>query len=109
MDIRWQHGFFRLWLAISLLWVVGVSAVAFSDTGIPSLTKSCTMLLEFTLDSTGAKLGPSDVAKCEGVWRENRMKLGASAFGPPVGLLIFGFVFGWIAQGFRNPHKSGIV
>lgn len=80
--------------------------MSLSDTGIPSLTKSCNMLLEFTLDSTGAKLGPADVANCETVWRDNRMKLVASAFGPPAGLLIFGVVFGWIARGFSNSRRA---
>jgi hypothetical protein len=101
--VAWRRGFFRLWVAVSVFWFIGTAIIAFNDTGIPSLTKDCSVLLEFKADSTGQMLGPADVSKCEDVWRNERLKLIATGLGPPVTLLIVGLILGWIMRGFRRP------
>jgi hypothetical protein len=58
MDLR--RGFFRLWIVASLIWIGAVLTVEYRDTAIPSLTKSCSELLSFTLDRTGEKLGATE-------------------------------------------------
>jgi hypothetical protein len=55
--MNWRRGFFRLWIAASVIWTGAIIAMAYRDNSIPSLTKSCSMLLEFSADSDGHKLG----------------------------------------------------
>jgi hypothetical protein len=100
VDLR--RGFFRLWIVASLLWVGGVLAVEYRDTAIPSLTKSCSELLTFTLDKTGEKLGPADVARCDQVWQEERVRIAGEALGPPIAFLLAGVLLAWIVSGFRR-------
>jgi hypothetical protein len=104
MKLTWRRGFFRLWVALSILWIVAATAAAYRDTSIPSLTKGCETLLDFTDEATGQKLSAADVNLCDGVWRDKRLMLAASIFGPPLGLFLFGAVISWIAAGFM---KSG--
>jgi hypothetical protein len=52
-----------------------VLAVEYRDTAIPSMKKSCSELLDFTADRTGKKLGPADVARCDQVWQEERIRI----------------------------------
>jgi hypothetical protein len=100
--MNWRRGLFRIWIVISALWLLGTAAVAFTDTGIPSLTKDCRELLKFEDVKTGQKLGPHEVAQCDDQWRKERMRLIAIALGPPVTLLIVGLVLGWVRSGFRK-------
>jgi hypothetical protein len=100
MDLR--RGFFRLWLVAALIWIAAVVAVEYRDTAIPSLRKSCSELLDFSMDSTGAKLGPVDVAKCDQVWSEERIRIASVAFGPPLACLLAGLLLAWIVAGFRR-------
>ena len=106
MSIAWRRGFFRLWAAFSVFWLVGAAYLAFSDTGIPSITKDCSILLEFTLDATGKNLGPPDVQKCNAVWETERKRLIATTFVPPLATLILGMMAGWIASGFRKKQPN---
>jgi hypothetical protein len=101
--VAWRRGFFRLWVVISAFWLIGTAIVAFKDTSIPSLTKDCSMLLDFTVDSTGQKLGAADVMTCKDVWRTVRMEWAEIALGPPIALLILALILGWTARGFRRP------
>jgi hypothetical protein len=104
MDLR--RGFFRLWIVASLIWIGAVLTVEYRDTTIPSLTKSCSELLSFTLDRTGEKLGPADVARCDQVWGEERIRIGGIALGPPLAFLVAGLLLAWIAGGFRPRHPA---
>src|SRR5258707_4383906 len=103
MNLR--RGLFRLWFAISVIWIGAAATMAYRDTSIPSITKSCSELLEFTADSTGQKLGPADVTRCEQTWQRERLEMGGLALGPPTGLLIFGLMVAWIASGFRRANN----
>jgi hypothetical protein len=106
MDHR--RGFFRLWIVASLVWLGAVLTVEYRDTAIPSLTKSCSELLDFTLDRTGEKLGPADVAKCDHVWQEERIRIAGITFGPPFSFLVAGLVLAWIVEGFRPAAKVAV-
>src|SRR5262245_9543453 len=101
MTLAWRRGFFRLWVALALAWVIFIGVQAFRDTSIPSLTKSCSMLRDFVDDRTGQHLGDDDVERCEAVWRQKRIELVAQALVPPLAVLIIGIIFGWIVRGFR--------
>ena len=100
MDFK--RGFLRLWLAAALLWIGAVLVIEYRDTAIPSLTRSCSELLGFTLDETGEKLGPKAVAECDQVWREERIKIASVTLGPPLACLLVGLVLAWIVTGFRR-------
>jgi len=102
MSVRWGRGLFRLWIVAALLWIGAVLTVEYRDTAIPSLTKSCSELLSFTLDSTGAKLGPADVARCEQVWHDERIRIAGVALGLPLAALLAGLLLAWIVSGFRR-------
>jgi hypothetical protein len=75
MTITWGRGFFRLWIALAILWVAAAIAVAYRDTGIPSLTKGCNILLDFTDDATNQKLTAADVERCDAAWHSERLRL----------------------------------
>jgi len=107
MAVRWGRGFFRLWVAVSVFWFIGTVIVAYMDPGIPSLTKDCTVLMDFTRDSTGEKLGAADVAACEVVWRKQRLKLAATALGPSIAVLIVALILAWVGAGFTGRHSEG--
>ena len=100
--MNWRRGLWRLWIAASAVWLLGVVAFAAADISIPSLTRECSVLLEFEDVSTGKKLGHDEVARCETRWRSERWELVAKAFAPPGLVLIAGLVFGWIIGGFRH-------
>ena len=99
--VTWQRGFLRLWVAFSVVWIVGAVAIALKDTAIPSLTKDCNPSLEFRLEKTGEPLGPAEIAECQSRWREERKELAAWSLAPPIGLFL---TLSWIARGFR-PRK----
>lgn len=100
--LDFKRGFFRLWIAAALLWIGAVLIIEYRDTAIPSLTRSCSELLGFTLDSTGKKLGPTAVAECDQVWREERIKIASVTLGPPFACLLVGLLLAWIVTGFRR-------
>jgi hypothetical protein len=102
MTVAWSRGFFRLWIVASILWVTLIAAVAMRDDSIPSVRKSCDLLLSFKNDTTGQPLGTAHVAQCEAVWRAERLRLAAIALGPPGTLLILGLAISWIVRGFRS-------
>src|ERR1700720_3034157 len=95
-QIAWRRGFIRLWVALTVAWILAMGGLAYQDTSIPSLTKSCNMLRDFKDDSTKQKLGDTEVGQCEAVWRQDRNKLLATTFGPPLVLLLLGATFAWI-------------
>jgi hypothetical protein len=97
-----RRGFFRLWVVVSVLWISGVAATTYYETGIPSATRSCAELLEFTEDKTGRKLGAPDVADCEQVWQQKQLKIAGTALVPPGGALVLGILIGWVWGGFRQ-------
>jgi hypothetical protein len=99
MNLR--RGFFRLWLVASIVWIIAVAVEAYRDTSIPSLTRPCSTLLDFTANNTGENLGEADVAKCDQVWREDPVTFLETAIGPPSGSLLLGMVLALIIRGFR--------
>jgi hypothetical protein len=105
MAIRWRHGFLRTWIIIAIFWICGNAVIAFRDDGIPSLTRGCDELRGFVDDRTGQPLGDTDVARCEAVWRTNRLTLLEWTLGPPIFLFVVGVLFGWVMRGF-NPKQS---
>lgn len=99
--MNFRRGLFRLWLLISFLWIALVVAVNYSSTSVPSLTKSCSWLLEFQVDENRKRLNQEELEACESVWREERLKIGAAAIIPPVIVLIFGTILAWVFAGFK--------
>ena len=97
MDFK--RGLFRLWLVASVIWIAIIAAIAYSDTGIPSITKSCSSLQEFTDDKTGQKLGQAEIDACNAVWREERLTIASKAVVPPIAVLISGMILAWIGAG----------
>src|SRR5436190_14325199 len=97
--IAWRTGFIRLWIALTVAWILVMGGWAYQDTSIPSLTKSCSMLRDFEHDGTKQKLGDKEVRQCEAVWVEDRNRLLAITFGPPLVLLLLGATFAWIRRG----------
>jgi len=100
VDLR--RGFFRVWIVAALLWIGTVLTLEYRDTAIPSLTKPCSELLNFSLDRTGAKLGPTDVARCDKVWQEEKIRIAGVTLGPPLACLLAGLLLAWIVSGFRR-------
>lgn len=104
--IAWRKGFIRLWVALTVAWILIMGCLAYQETSIPSLTKSCSMLSNFEHDSTKQKMGSKEIGQCEAVWVEDRNKLLAITFGPPLILLLLGATFAWIRGGFRSKDGS---
>ena len=91
---------------IAGLWVLGAGILAFRDTSIPSLTRSCNELRGFVIEGTNTPLGDQDVADCEAVWRTKRLTLLEWTIGPPLALLLAGLLLAWIIQGFRSTSQQ---
>jgi len=100
--MNWKRGFFRLWVVFAVLWVIGVVVVAFGESSIPSLTRSCDLLPQFTESGTGRQLTQADVDACEVVWKKKRLELVGWAAGPPAAVLLLGLVMMWVFRGFRH-------
>jgi hypothetical protein len=84
------------------LWIAGAIAVAYRDTGIPSLTKGCNILLEFKDDATGQKLTAADVERCDAAWHSERLMLLGWVLGAPIALFMLGTAAAWVIVGFRK-------
>jgi hypothetical protein len=106
MTITWGRGFFRLWVVLALGWILFAGVLAYRDTSVPSLTRSCSELRDFTSDSTGQKLGDVEVQACEAVWRQERIEIVVKALAPPIIVLLLWVIFSWTVRGFRQPPRQ---
>jgi hypothetical protein len=79
-EMNWTKGLFRLWIAVSLLWIISFLIDRFSD-NIPSIVE----LQQHSQSTT---------------------QLVALVVGPPIALLVLGFVIWWIIAGFRAPRRK---
>jgi hypothetical protein len=79
-QMNWTKGLFRLWIAVSLLWVILFLIDRFSD-NIPSF-------VELQQQS------------------QNPTQFVALVIGPPIALLVLGLGGWWIIAGFRAPRRK---
>src|SRR5262245_59771975 len=82
--MQWRRGFFRIWIVLAAIWIVGLLTLALNDTSIPSLNRGRSELLNFRLDKSGESLGPTDVAQCEAVWKKERIRWAIWMLAPPL-------------------------
>jgi hypothetical protein len=73
------------------------------------MKKSCSELLDFTADRTGEKLGPADVARCDQVWQEERIRIAGITLVPPFAFLVAGLLLAWIVDDFRPAAKVAVT
>jgi hypothetical protein len=60
--VRWRRGFIRLWISLTVIWLVSYGISAFADQDIGSLTHSCEELRDLVDPITGKKtLSDNDV------------------------------------------------
>ena len=75
MRTRWGRGFLRSWVVVASIWIGGMIIFGLKDQSIPSLSRGCHELREFTVDETSQRLGDADVKQCEAVWSAERLTL----------------------------------
>ncbi len=98
---NWRRGFLRLWVVFSVLWIGGMVWMLLADDRIPSLSNSCSELLNFKVDEPGEYLTEPDVEACEASWRKKWLAL-INILLVPFVLLAIGLTIGWIVRGFRG-------
>ena len=127
MAINLQRGLFRAWLVVSVLWIALTLFVTHDKAELYSLRRDvllapappCKVGLTCDVkDRDWDKLKKSGLLKkgdmahehSDGSWALYREELnwrgwgtaGGLIFGPPIGILIFGFLIGWVLIGFRD-------
>jgi hypothetical protein len=80
--MNWRKGLVRLWIAVSLLWIIFFSIHRLSDSiNLPTFAE------------------PPQQG-------QDTTQFVALVIGPPVAMLVFGFGIWWIVDGFRDePHR----
>jgi hypothetical protein len=110
--MKWQRGLFRLWLVLSVCWIVTVGAFTWSilpaDEEVPGSAKGDTKDLPppppgYVLDKSIPRFDPDKpyviVRSAE---RTERIKSAAVwAFAPPSIILVLGAALAWAIHGFR--------
>jgi len=96
MRIRRTHVFFLLWAVAAILWVGAGSYVVRNDGRLPSWNHSCEELRQIIV--RGEPIGDAEVNTCKAIWPSRRLELAGWVFGPPMGLLALGTLFGWMIR-----------
>jgi hypothetical protein len=131
-QMSWKRGLVRLWIAVSVLWLIFPTYLLVNDLQIANFSFSVKMIdvamdYEFSkipapkkhdIDEDvpdwatpeyWAKVAQSHEELAQASWKEE-VKAAALQFiifgaGPPIALLILGFVVRWIIAGFRQPMR----
>src|SRR6266536_708226 len=115
IPVNWTRGFFRLWIVLSIFWIVGVAAWASTD---PELALSRWVLRGGSAADSECRdeNNPNWLEKewCKGnahTFVKDRVPIQelavaarwyeAAAICGPLSILLLGFVVRWIAIGFR--------
>jgi hypothetical protein len=101
--MNWKRGLLRTWIVFSALWLALIIGIAVTDKSVPTIRHGCDELRDF-VDDAGKPLPDQDVviARCEALWRTERISLAEMALVPPVTLFCVGILLWWIANGFRT-------
>ena len=103
--MNWARGFFRLWLAISLIWIITV--FAYEHVVVPA--KIAAQRACADARKGDASLGnPNDCFDKGHVRFDDLISVDAIpylgwALVPPFVILALGLILGWIFSGFRRP------
>lgn len=132
--MNWRLGFFRLWVALSVLWAIGWGWYAYAELWHRTFVVKDPNGLEFAVlakrdtpksdviafvqQNASAKQRQEDCATKPGPWCQHPMGLtmhnwtDGLALGiaflllPPTVIFVFGLTISWIASGFRAGHRS---
>ena len=108
--VRWGRGFFRLWLVLSVMWVVAIFFIV--DTP-KDLSRAYRLHLSMNAEAAAPVAGSSkdslidaalDEAQAE-LWTRTTQNLRHSAsvgFIPPATVLLIGAMIAWALRGFRK-------
>jgi hypothetical protein len=121
MSIAWGRGFFRIWVLLSVVWIIGAVWIESNppvQSGPPPFDETQPFLknvpgvkMESLADcEPAAKQDPRvDLQNCTEYFRAERMqpiwrnaRWTAWAVVPPLALLFFGAAIGWALRGFRR-------
>jgi hypothetical protein len=86
--MRFARGFLRLWLVLSVLWIVAIGTVAVSSLPPPDPPRGA-IISDLQLELLGSRK----------IAIQTAIKI---AIIPPVLVLVFGSALGWAIRGFRN-------
>lgn len=98
--MNWERGLLRLWLLISVLWIIGAGAIVYDE-----LVESLRTWFELGVflpepspgDGTGEGGSIDYLQRTATFYRIGA--LAALLFGPPAGALLLGVAIGWIFGG----------
>ena len=98
--MNWRRGLFRLWLVLSLCWIVLVGVHNWNDLSSREMTSDLTKWSNEALEkaSRGEALSVSDYPPD---W-PRRLAAGGYIIGPPFAALLLGYVLIWVGRGFRR-------
>jgi len=117
--MRWRRGFLRLWVILSVLWVVAVVGFYYPEffhepvstlwelQEIYTTQVDCTAFDDEAILKTCRQrneLKKEVSRQLEEAWQklgETWWLLASSVFGPPALLLLIGYLDTWVARGFR--------
>ena len=108
--LNWTRGLFRLWVLLSVLWIVGVTALAWSDPWrVTAYGRAPTA--EEVKGCNEKTPGPwcKDWFVWEPTVQERAFHLrwyGAAAFGVPFVVLLLGVSGRWVLAGFKSQRPS---
>ena len=101
--MNWRSGLFRLWLVLSVLWVLVVGYIKWADTGTvyattktgePVFAVPTEFLQLFDVSTPGSE-------EWRPHWPRRVFAMGVIV-APPFALLALGHILGWIGRGFRS-------
>jgi hypothetical protein len=103
--MSWKKGLVRLWVAVSLLWLIFPAYVLLNQFRAVSAYNE---VIEYN-ERVAQKLEPSDIPLPIPPEPPNRteavQQFVVTGFGPPITLLVLGLVGTWIIAGFRQPMR----
>lgn len=104
MPINWKRGLFRAWLTFGICWVVFAGWIQVSTP--PAFDPSAPYYEILPSGGTGPLIRPPGYGPTT---HEAFRLIQAVLFvvGPPMALLLVGFVISWIIRGFRTENPFG--
>jgi hypothetical protein len=108
--MSWRRGLFRLWLVVSLLWIGSIAWETYENVFVPRRSAAAAAACAETRAANKSLGNPWDCyAGLKGGMFEDLTQVQPIliqrtmvAIGPPLGLLLFGMIVGWVLAGFRR-------